>query len=94
MIIDQALFILVTFLIFIKPVRDKSPIIATAFRSFDRPEDRPFTLLWFTSQGIIRYAATITIAMTLTEAFSLHTLDNPSPAIVGPTLTFLVKNFC
>ena len=55
MIINQALFMFVSFIIFIKPVRNKVAIIATAFSSFDRPEDRPNTLLWFTSQGIIGY---------------------------------------
>ncbi|MFA5362957.1 MAG: hypothetical protein WC335_06935 [Candidatus Omnitrophota bacterium] len=183
MIINQALFMLVTFIIFIKPVRSKSPIIATAFSSFDRPEDRPYTLLWFASQGIIGYVvlvpiiaafnqhhilnllnitifitvfgdglaepigirfgrhkyttysifpirkyvrslegsltifitgiivififkhsfnntqfllalATIPIAMTLTEAVSPHTLDNPLLVITGSGLTFLIKNFC
>lgn len=174
---------LVTFLIFVKPVRNKVSIIATAFSSFDRPEDRPYTLLWFTAQGIIGYVvlvpiialfkhyhmsdllsitilitvfgdglaepigirfgkhkystysifplrkyfrslegsltvfitaiivififkhsfnttqflialAAIPIAMTVTEAVSPHTLDNPLLVIMGSGLTFLIKNFC
>jgi phytol kinase len=183
LIINQALFMLVTLIIFLKPIRNKVPIIATAFRSFDRPEDRPYTLLWFASQGVIGYVvlvpiiavfnkyhmfymlsiailitvfgdglaepigirfgkhkyttysifpirkfvrsvegsltvfitsiivififkhsfnntqflmalATIPIAMTLTEAVSPHTLDNPLLVIIGSGLTFLIKNFC
>ena len=183
MIINQALFMFISLIIFVKPVRNKFPIIATAFSSFDRPEDRPYTLLWFTSQGIIGYVvlvpiiaffnqhhmfnmlnitilitvfgdglaepigirfgkhkyttysifpirkyvrslegsltvfitaiivififkhlfnntqflialATIPIAMTLTEAVSPHTLDNPLLVIIGSGLTFLIKNFC
>ena len=183
LIINQTLFMLITLIIFIKPVRDKVSIIATAFSSFDRPEDRPHTLLWFASQGIIGYVvlvpivavfnhyrminmlsitilitvfgdglaepigtrfgkhkyttysifprkkyvrslegsltvfitgiivicifkhsfnntqflmalATIPIAMTLTEAFSPHTLDNPLLVIIGSGLTFLIKTFC
>lgn len=182
MVINQASFILATFIIFIKPIRTKVSIISTAFSSFDRPEDRPYTLLWFTSQGILGYVvlvpiiavfsqhhmlnmlsitilitvfgdglaepigirfgkhkyttysifpvrkyvrslegsltifitgiivififrqsfnnhqflialSTIPVAMTLTEAFSLHTLDNPLLVIVGSALTFLIKNF-
>jgi phytol kinase len=183
MIINQALFMLITFIIFSRPVRNKISTIAIAFSSFDRPEDRPHTLLWFASQGIIGYVvlvpliavfnsyhmldmlgitilitvfgdglaepigirfgkhkyttysifplkkyvrslegsltvfitaiivififkhsfnntqflialATIPIAMTLTEAFSPHTLDNPFLVIIGSGLTFLIKNFC
>jgi len=183
MIINQTLFMLITLIIFIKPIRNKVPIITTAFSSFDRPEDRPYTLLWFTSQGIIGYVvlvpiiavfnhyhmfnmlsiailitvfgdglaepigirfgkhkyttysifpikkyvrslegsltvfitgiivvfifkhsfsntqflialAAIPIAMTLTEAVSPHTLDNPLLVIIGSGLTFLIKNFC
>ena len=36
--------------IYIEPVRRRVPIIATAFLSFDRPEDRPNTLLWLSTQ--------------------------------------------
>lgn len=53
MIINQALFILITVVIFIKPVRNKVSAIATAFSSFNKPEDRPDTLLWFASLGIV-----------------------------------------
>jgi phytol kinase len=183
MIISQTLFMLATLIIFIKPVRTNNSIIATAFSSFDRPEDRPYTLLWFASQGVTGYIvlvpiiavfnhyhmfdllsisilitvfgdglaepigirfgkhkyttysifpirkyvrslegsltvfitgiivvfifvhsfthtqflialATIPIAMTLTEAVSPHTLDNPLLVIIGSGLTFLIKNFC
>ncbi|VVS94257.1 hypothetical protein [Desulfoluna spongiiphila] len=39
-----------TLVIYIKPVRQRVPAIATAFLSFDRPEDRPHTLLWLSTQ--------------------------------------------
>lgn len=39
-----------TLAIYVKPVRDRVPFIATMFRSFDRPEDRPRTLLWLSTQ--------------------------------------------
>jgi len=61
MIINDGLFTLATFIVFIKPVRNNIPIIATAFSSFDRPEDRPYTLLWYTSQVIIGYLVMIPI---------------------------------
>jgi len=43
-------------IIYTKPVRTRVPVIATAFFSFDRPEDRPYTLLWLSTQVI---AATV-----------------------------------
>ena len=42
-------------LIFIKPLRNKSKIIERMFLSFDRPEDRPNTLLWLSTQIIVGY---------------------------------------
>lgn len=38
--------------IFIKPLRAQSKTLDTMFLSFDRPEDRPNTLLWLTTQYI------------------------------------------
>jgi len=182
MIINRGLFVLSTFIIFIKPVRSRVSIIATAFSSFDRPEDRPNTLLWYTSQIIIGYfilvpviavydrfhilnllsipmfiivfgdglaepigirfgkhkyavysifpikkyvrslegsltvfitsviiififmhsfshaqllitLVTVPIAMTLAEAFSPHTWDDPLMVIIGSALIFCIKNF-
>ncbi len=36
--------------IYLEPVRKRVPVIATMFMSFDRPEDRPRTLLWLSTQ--------------------------------------------
>ncbi len=41
--------------IYIKPIRNNSRIIERMFLSFDRPEDRPNTLLWLSSQIIVGY---------------------------------------
>lgn len=41
--------------LFTAPLRARSSIVATAFASFDRPEDRPFTLLWLSTQLIATY---------------------------------------
>ena len=41
--------------IYIKPVRNKSKIIERMFLSFDRPEDRPNTLLWLSTQITVGY---------------------------------------
>ncbi len=50
-------------LIYIKPLRNNSKIIERMFLSFDRPEDRPNTLLWLTTQITVGYL--ILIPMTI-----------------------------
>ena len=42
-------------IIYIKPVRNKSNFIQRMFLSFDRPEDRPNTLLWLSTQTVFGY---------------------------------------
>lgn len=41
---------LLYFLFFLKPIRERVKVINTAFISVDRPEDRPYTLSWLTTQ--------------------------------------------
>ena len=48
--------------IFVKPIRERVNVINTAFLSVDRPEDRPFTLTWLTTQT----AASFLVAIPLT----------------------------
>jgi len=38
------------FVFYTRPFRERIPFIDMMFRSFDRPEDRPYTLLWITTQ--------------------------------------------
>jgi hypothetical protein len=42
--------------IYIKPIRERFPAVATMFRSFDRPEDRPHTLAWLVTQYVAVFA--------------------------------------
>ena len=53
--LNEGLFFLGSFIIFIKPVREKFFFIGTAFSSFDRPEDRPYTLVWYIMQEVVGY---------------------------------------
>ncbi len=48
------LTIVITF-IFVKPVRERLPLVELMFKAFDRPEDRPFTLLWVITQFMANY---------------------------------------
>ncbi len=47
------------FIFYIKPIRDRVPFIKVMFRSFDRPEDRPYTLLWIVTQTAAGYCVLI-----------------------------------
>ncbi len=47
------------FIFYIKPIRDRAPFIKVMFRSFDRPEDRPYTLLWLVTQTAAGYCVLI-----------------------------------
>ncbi|MBL8498373.1 hypothetical protein ABF87_09560 [Nitrosomonas sp. JL21] len=44
---------------FAAPLRKRSKLLWIMFRSFDRPEDRPYTLLWLYTQFIASYAVLI-----------------------------------
>ena len=44
---------LLCFMILIKPIREKFPLIMLQFNSMDRPEDRPNTLKWIVAYNII-----------------------------------------
>jgi len=42
--------------IYVRPIRERIPVVATMFRSFDRPEDRPHTLSWLATQYVAVFA--------------------------------------
>ncbi len=41
--------------LFIEPLRNRFEMLSTMFQSIDRPEDRPFTLLWLSTQFLASY---------------------------------------
>ena len=47
------------FTFYIKPIRDRVHFIRVMFHSFDRPEDRPYTLLWIVTQTAAGYVILI-----------------------------------
>ncbi len=49
--------------IYLEPVRKKVPLISTMFLSFDRPEDRPHTLLWLSTQIAAGYLVLLPMIM-------------------------------
>jgi len=50
-----------------KPIRDGSNFLKTAYSAIDRPEDRPFTLGWITTQIVATYLVLITMVYWLTQ---------------------------
>src|SRR5262249_34401276 len=46
----SSLVFLASILVMSMPIRRRVPFLATVFAAFDRPEDRPHTLLWLTTQ--------------------------------------------
>lgn len=48
-----------------KPVRERFVFPRTAFAAIDRPEDRPFTLLWLTTQVLATYVVLIGVLVWL-----------------------------
>lgn len=67
---------ILTLAFFVAPLRARSKIISTMFLSFDRPEDRPHTLLWLTTQYI---AATIVI---IPLVIYLNSINKPQLALI------------
>jgi dolichol kinase len=49
----EALFVLLIFLLLIKPIRERSKFFMLQFNSLDRPEDRPHTLKWIILGNIL-----------------------------------------
>ncbi|EEG77450.1 diacylglycerol/polyprenol kinase family protein [Dethiobacter alkaliphilus] len=55
------------FIFYIKPIRDRVPFIRTMFSSFDRPEDRPHTLLWLSTQTAAGYLVLIPMGILFSQ---------------------------
>ena len=55
----SALGTLVFLLIFLQPVRERVPVFQFMFEGFDRPEDRPHTLLWLWTQYAFGFAVMV-----------------------------------
>lgn len=52
---------------FVQPLRSKSSFLSTAYAAIDRPEDRPFTLLWVSTQVVATYLILVLMALWLAQ---------------------------
>jgi len=57
-----------TLIIYIQPIRSRVPVVMRMFLSFDRPEDRPFTLKWLSTQIIAGYVVIIPAIILFIQA--------------------------
>jgi len=55
----RAVFFMVFMAFFLKPIRERLHVAGTMFLSYDRPEDRPHTMFWLTTQLFAGYAVLI-----------------------------------
>jgi dolichol kinase len=46
---------LIWVLSFLEPIRNRIPFLKTCFASIDRPEDRPFTIIWLSTAFVVGY---------------------------------------
>lgn len=65
------------FVFYTRPVRERVPFINTMFCSFDRPEDRPYTLLWITTQTAAGHLVLIPMSMLFAHFDLLHLITIP-----------------
>jgi phytol kinase len=55
----RAVFFMGLMAFFLKPIRERLRMAGTMFLSYDRPEDRPHTMFWLTTQLVAGYAVLI-----------------------------------
>ncbi len=65
------------FVFYTKPIRERVSFINTMFRSFDRPEDRPRTLLWIVTQTAAGYLVLIPAGLIFAHYDILHLIAIP-----------------
>jgi len=61
----------------VKPIRRRSSFLTIVFRSFDRPEDRPHTLRWLTTQLAAGYVVIVAFGAVFNAMGMLHLIYIP-----------------
>ncbi len=75
--VSGAFFTVLSMAIYTRPIRNRVPVIKTMFRSFDRPEDRPYTLLWLVTQVLAGYLVLIPMGLLFAHYDLLHLILIP-----------------
>lgn len=66
-VVLSGLVFLASILALSEPLRSRSRFLATVFAAFDRPEDRPYTLRWLTTQTFATYVVLIAMLVWLQQ---------------------------
>ena len=66
-VLTSGLVFLGSILVLSAPLRSRSSFLATAYSAFDRPEDRPYTLLWLSTQILATYAVLVAVIWWLDQ---------------------------
>jgi hypothetical protein len=61
----QFSFFMIFLGIYVQPIRDRVRLISIMFHSYDRPEDRPHTLLWLSTQVMAGYMVLVPLIVLL-----------------------------
>jgi len=67
-IVASGFLSILTLIIYINPIRSRTPLIARMFLSFDRPEDRPYTLKWLSTQIAAGYIIIVPMVILFSKA--------------------------
>lgn len=62
-----AILAVAKFIFYTRPFRERFYLIRTMFASFDRPEDRPHTLLWLTTQTAAGYLVLLPMGVVFAQ---------------------------
>ncbi len=65
------------FIFYIEPIRERVSFINVMFHSFDRPEDRPHTLLWIATQTAVGHIVLISMGVFFAQRGLLHLILIP-----------------
>jgi len=57
--------LLACLIVMYQPIRERSRILSTAYSSIDRPEDRPYTLVWVSTQLLATYFVLVLMLLWL-----------------------------
>jgi len=79
-ILTSGTLFLLTIALMVKPVRSRSSLFNTAFASIDRPEDRPHTLLWVSTQVMATFPV-LCIMLYLLDQYEQNQSGSDSVAI-------------
>ena len=78
----SGVIVLACLVLMYQPIRDRSQFLSTAFSSIDRPEDRPFTLIWVSTQLLATYLV-LTMMLSWLEFYDKAALISITWLIAG-----------